>query len=141
MTDNYDDIINLPHHVSERHPQMSMQSRAAQFAPFAALTGHGAAIRETARQTDSREPDCTHIDILDREMVLLQEQLSTHPQVDITCFVPDKRKSGGRFVTLSGMVKTIDEVEKSMTMTDGTIIPLSSITEIKSDLFDSILME
>ena len=93
MTDKYDDIINLPHHVSKRHPQMSMMNRAAQFAPFAALTGHSAAIEETARLTESQQELADEdSEILNHKMAYLREAINEHPTISITYFEPDKRK-------------------------------------------------
>lgn len=134
--DNYEDIIDLPHHVSKTHPQMPMQSRAAQFAPFAALTGHGAAIRETARLTESMERDSIQTEMLDRKIALLMDRLQDTPEVEITHFVPDGKKAGGRYVTVSGTVKAIDEAERQLIMADGQAIPLWSITEIDGSIFD-----
>ena len=95
MMDLYDDIINLPHHVSERHPQMSMYNRAAQFAPFAALAGHDSAITEAARLTDAEQelPE-SEAEILDRKLARLQTMEEKTP-VTVTYFVPDSRKDGG----------------------------------------------
>lgn len=134
--DNYEDIIDLPHHVSKTHPQMPMQSRAAQFAPFAALTGHGAAIRETARLTESMERDSIQTEMLDRKIALFMDRLQDTPEVEITHFVPDGKKAGGRYVTVSGTVKAIDEVGRQLIMADGQAIPLWSITEIDGSIFD-----
>ena len=92
MTDNYDDIINLPHHVSTRHPQMSMMNRAAQFAPFAALTGHAAAIEETARLTDTQmELADEDSEILNQKKAYLRKNINEHPPISITYFEPFKK--------------------------------------------------
>lgn len=132
----YDDIIDLPHHVSATRPQMSMINRAAQFSPFAALTGYDAAIKETGRLTDSRiellEDDRAS---LDRKQQLLADRLSDHPEVSMTYFIPDKRKSGGSYVTVTGIVKRIDEFQRTIILTDRTIIPIDDILEMESDLF------
>ncbi|MEE1063047.1 MAG: hypothetical protein UH071_05215, partial [Paludibacteraceae bacterium] len=98
MTDNYDDIINLPHHVSKTHPQMTMYQRAAQFAPFAALVGHDAMISETARLTDEEvEMEDEAVKILNRRMAYLNVRMQDHPVVTITYFIHDKKKSGGEY--------------------------------------------
>ncbi|MFG6319323.1 MAG: hypothetical protein K1W33_05650, partial [Clostridia bacterium] len=105
-TNKYDDIINLPHYISKKHPQMSIEARAAQFAPFAALTGHSEAIRETARLTDERiEIDEDLKVIIDSKLRMIQKKISLKPTVSITYFVPDEKKKGGEYVTIVGNVK------------------------------------
>ena len=133
MTDfPYDDILDAPHHVSTRHPQMSLHSRAAQFAPFAALTGYDAAINETARLTDTQleleEYDNQRLqDILMR----LAAQVAKRPAITVIYFKPDERKAGGASHTLTGNLKTIDEATHSLVMTDGTRIPLGSVLDLE----------
>lgn len=127
MTGKYDDIINLPHHVSTKHPQMSMMERAAQFSPFAALTGHGNAIEETARVTMERiELDEQAKEDISRN---LQRMLEGNVEGVITYFIPDPRKDGGRYATLTGYAAKIDEVKNILTMKDGTAIPVADILE------------
>lgn len=135
MKTPYDDIIHLPHHVSKRHPQMPLYSRAAQFAPFAALSGHDAAVGETARQTDEQhELSQSERDRLDRKMSrLLQKE--ERPEVGITYFRPDKRKSGGQYRTVTGTIKKVDEIEGRLLLTDGTVIPLDSVSDMRSEVF------
>lgn len=130
MSEAYEDIINLPHHVSERHPQMSMTARAAQFAPFAALAGHDAAIREAARETDEWARDESVLDELDRTLSLLRDGAGLSVEVRITCFIPDDRKTGGRYTTLCGRVKAVDDVGRQILLSDGQAIPFGSITDI-----------
>lgn len=130
MSEAYEDIINLPHHVSERHPQMSMTARAAQFAPFAALAGHDAAIREAARETDEWTRDESVLDELDRTLSLLRDVECGSVEVRITCFIPDGRKTGGRYTTLCGRVKAVDDVGHQILLSDGQAIPFCSITDI-----------
>ena len=126
----YDDIINLPHHVSENHPQMSMQARAAQFSPFAALSGHGDAIKETARLTDSeRDLDADVITDLNRVLGEIDEK--DHPEVTISHFVPDSKKQGGRYAVVSGAVKRIDRTAMVLLLMDGTQVPLDKILDIE----------
>lgn len=135
----YDDIINLQHPTSSKHPRMSLKSRAAQFAPFAALTGHDAAINETVRLTDEKQTLSDEaITILNQKLQLIAENIDAEQSVDITHFVPDKRKAGGAYVTHSGIVKKIDIYKRVMVMMDGTIIPISQISEIDGDLFDNL---
>lgn len=138
MTHEYDDIINLPHHVSKVHPRMSMYQRAAQFAPFAALTGHDAAIRETARLTNCQiELGDENNEILNRRLAILREHLKETPEVAVTFFQPDGRKAGGSYETCTGFIKDIDDYEQKLVMTDGNKIALPSVLDIDSKLFDN----
>lgn len=133
----YEDIINLPHPTSKKHPRMSLHDRAAQFAPFAALTGYDVAIRETARLTDERlELDAEIIAQLNDKLNVIRENLRTEPKVSITYFVPDAKKSGGAYVEHSGIVKKIDEYERKIIMQDGTVIPMEQIREIIYSRYD-----
>ena len=136
MSDEYKDIINLPHHVSSKRPQMPMLDRAAQFSPFASLTVYDDAIHETGRLTDEKI-DLSEEDkkTLDRKQQILSEKLSDHPALTITYFVPDAKKSGGAYVTKDGNLKKIDEFERWMMLTDGTKIPLDDVSDIESELF------
>lgn len=133
----YDDIINLPHHESTKHPKMPALDRAAQFLPFAALSGHDAAVRETARLTDSRaELDEIRKEELDVHLQLLREQLVQKPQVSITYFVPDARKDGGTYFTITGIIRKIEETLHQVIMENGTVIPVSDIYGIESTILD-----
>ena len=136
---NYDDIIILQHHVSKNHPRMSMYQRAAQFAPFAALVGHEAMIAETARLTDA-EIDMGEeaINILNQKMSYLKEKLKERPFVTITYFLPDLKKAGGEYLTISGIIKKIDDFEQTIVMEDGTIIPLQATLDLDSEIFNFI---
>lgn len=135
----YDDIIDLPHHVSATRPRMSMIDRAAQFSPFAALTGYDAAIKETGRLTDERiELSEESRIVLDRKQQLLLDNLADRPEVSVTYFVPDERKSGGAYVTVTGQVKKVDEFERLLILTDGTKIPLDEILDMEGELFKQI---
>ena len=128
----YDDIINLPHHVSLTHPHMSRLDRAAQFSPFAALTGYDAAIKETARLTDKKvELGEYELEELNRTLLELSDHISQHPQGMVTYFEPDKCKEGGAYITVSKEIKRIDEIEKAIYLTDGSKIPLADIFSIK----------
>ena len=128
----YDDIINLPHHQSRERAHMSLHDRAAQFAPFAALTGHSAAIRETARLTDKEielsESECN---MLNQSIALLLEHIGEHPYVSITYFVHDTYKDGGKYITHSGTIKSWDEYEQRISFDDGTQIKVNEIIDIK----------
>lgn len=135
----YDDIIDLPHHVSATRPRMSMIDRAAQFSPFAALTGYDAAIKETGRLTDQRiELSEDSRAALDRKQQLLVECLADHPEVSVTYFIPDERKSGGAYVTVTGIVKKVDDYQRLLLLTDGTKIPLDDILDLESELFHGL---
>ena len=135
MMDLYDDIINLPHHVSERHPQMSMYNRAAQFAPFAALTGHDSAITEAARLTDAeQELSESEAEILDRKLARLQTMEEKTP-VTVTYFVPDSRKDGGSCHTVTGIIKRIDPDKGLLQFEDGPEIPIIRIKDIDGECF------
>lgn len=128
---NYDDIINFPNPTSKKHPRMSLYDRAAQFSPFAALTGHDAAIQETARLTDEKvELDDDTLNRLNEQLNIIRNHIGTNESVSITYFVPDDRKSGGAYVTHSGTVKKIDEYERVVVMSDKTRIPIEQISEI-----------
>ena len=131
MTEDYSDIINLPHHVSHNHPQMPLEARAAQFAPFAALTGYDAVIHETARQTDKQvELEEYDNERLNRKFTELMTILDNHPEITVSYFQPDERKTGGRYTTASGTVKKIDTFEHLLWMDDGTKIPIADIMYI-----------
>ncbi len=128
---NYDDIINLPHPVSKKHPQMSLYDRAAQFSPFAALTGHDAAILETARLTGRKiEPGEDEIQKINEKLKFIKENLGHTPEVSITYFLPDDKKEGGMYVTYRGVIKKIDEYAHTLTGMDGTVISMEDILEI-----------
>ncbi len=131
MTDDYSDIINLPHHVSPNHPRMPMDARAAQFAPFAALTGYDAAIRETGRLTDEQvwlsDDD---YQILNQKFAVLMSNEDGHPQITVTYFKPDERKSGGAYLSVTGALGKIDLHQQMMTLTDGIVIPFAHIMDI-----------
>ena len=136
----YDDIIHLPHHVSKTRPQMSLEDRAAQFSPFAALTGYDAAILETGRLTEDKlELGEETRAILDRKQTYLAEIIASRPEVTVTYFVPDEKKSGGAYSTVTGFLKRIDEYERVLVLTDGRKIQLDAIFDIESDEFENIL--
>ena len=134
MTGPYDDILQLPHPTSIKHPRMPMGDRAAQFSPFAALTGHGAAIAETARVTDRRiELDEDAKEQLDQKLRRLLERIGEQPEITVTWFLPDEKKTGGRYLTTTGTLKRIDSQEHRLVLTDGAQIPLEDILEIGSE--------
>ena len=139
MNGKYDEIMGLPHHVSKTRPQMPMSDRAAQFAPFAALTGYDSGIKETGRLTAERiELDVEALSALDMKYQLLMEALDEAPEVTITYFQPDERKAGGKYVSAVGAVKKIDDFERRITMRDGTRIPMDDVLSIDGELFSSL---
>ncbi len=130
----YDDLLNLPHPVSQKHPRMSAHDRAAQFSPFAALTGHSAAMEETARLTDQKlEPGEVRLEELNKNLQTIQMHIREQPAVQITFFVPDTRKSGGEYRTVQGRVRRIDEGAQLLILADDTRIPLDDILTLTPD--------
>lgn len=142
MTHAYDDILYLPHPASTKHPGMSTADRAAIFSPFAALTGHGAAIEETARLTERRiELDEDSKAALDRKQRLLEDAIAEQPAITVTWFQPDGKKDGGRYVTTTGNLKKTDGIARVMVLTDGTRIPLDDILDLESDWLQGLTQE
>lgn len=152
----YDDIIGLPHHVSASRPHMAVADRAAQFLPFAALTGYESAVRETARLTDRKiELDEDEKEALNQKLLMIKEMLNVQSKgrlwgrtevqpvdrsddqfcVTITYFIPDEKKEGGQYATVSGSIKKISEYENNLILRDGTRIPLDDIAEIDGEIF------
>lgn len=132
----YDDIINLPHHVSERHPQMPIQDRAAQFSPFAALTGYEGKVKEAARLTDKKiELTEEQRAILDERLYLLEDILPDHPEVTFTYFLPDLRKEGGAYTTITGKLKKLDRVERTIVLTNGVSIPVENLLQVEGRIW------
>lgn len=136
MKGAYDDIIHLPHHVSSRRPQMPMSDRAAQFSPFAALTGYDDAIRETGRLTEQKILlDEEALARLDEKFRILQDHLKEYPEIRVTYFKPDERKDGGAYLTVSGAIRKLRNFEREILLYDGTRIPMDDILEMESFLF------
>ena len=131
MIGPYDDIIDLPRPVSKKHPPMPMMKRAAQFLPFAALTGFEAEIAEAARLTETA-PELSEdaLAALDEQLSLLRQRPAEEPQVTLTRFLPDERKAGGRFETLTGTVRRLDEANRALFLIDGTRIDLDTVVEL-----------
>lgn len=136
----YDDILCLPHPVSRRHSQMPLLDRAAQFAPFAALVGHGEAVKETARLTDS------HVELEDGQRERLDQRLSLllkamgenpgqEPVITVTYFKPDEKKDGGANVPVCGRVKRVDGYRREIVLKDGTVLPMDAIVAMEGDVF------
>ena len=136
----YDDILNLPHHQSKNRAHMTLYDRAAQFSPFAALTGYDEAVKETARLTDAKvELDEYAKAALNERLMIIKEQLPTEKEVAITYFEPDKRKDGGAYLTITGCVKKIDEYSYTVMMNDKTTIPIEQIVKLESEIFPELL--
>lgn len=131
MQTQYDDIINLPHPTSHTHPRMSRHNRAAQFAPFAALTGYDAAIQEEGRSTDCEvELDEDRLSVLDGQLQELEALLPQHPLVTITYFQPDPKKSGGAYLRFTGTLCSIDRNLRQLVTENGQRIPIAHIREL-----------
>ena len=138
---NYDDIINLKRPIS-KHPKMSLYQRSAQFAPFAALTGYEGQVKETARLTDRRiELDEEMKLILDLKIQVIKEMLSDNPEVEITYFIPDTRKDGGKYETIINNVKKIDSYNEHIIMQNNLKIEIKEIININSNNFKNISFE
>lgn len=128
----YEDMLDLPHHVSQVHPPMSRADRAAQFSPFAALTGFGETIRETGRITQERvELGEDARNLLDEKLGMLREHIDSRPRVTLTYFQQDEKKAGGAYHTVTGRIKKIDAYERMVVMEDGIKLPVSQIMEIE----------
>ena len=139
MSGKYDDILHLPHPTSKKHPRMSIRDRAAIFSPFAALSGHGAAIAETARLTDRRmELDEDTKTELDRRQAVLLEYIGEQPEGTVTWFRPDDQKDGGAYVTVTGRLKKIDEAARTLILLDGTAISLEKVIDLESECFQGL---
>lgn len=135
---NYDDIINLPHHQSETRPHMSLYDRAAQFSPFSALTGYNEAVKESARLTDkNHELSEEAAARLDKQLLYIRQNIKEQPQITITYFLHDKRKDGGAYVSESGIIKQIDDVERVVILQSNTKIPLDDISDISGETLPS----
>lgn len=139
--EKYDDIINLPHHVSLTRPHMPILDRAAQFSSFAALSGYDAAVKETARLTDGRlELDKNQKEALNEKLRHVADNIDDHPEITITYFNPDDKKDGGSYVTVTCCVKKIDDYERIVYLTDGTKVTIEEIIEIEGELIHEYLL-
>ena len=132
----YGDIINLPHHVSKKHTQLSRANYAAQFSPFAALSGYDGIVAEVARFTDERvELGDKENDILNAKLQVIGDHIKEYPEIKVTYFVKDKKKSGGAYLQRNASIKRIDDVERIMYFTDGTNLPIDDITDMQGEIF------
>lgn len=139
MKNPYEDMLKLPRPVSSAYPKMPIIDRAAQFSPFAALTGHGDAIREKARLTERRRKlgEDTQA-FLEEKLAMLANATTDHPLATITYFLEDEKKEGGKYVVAAGAIKKIDEYERIIVFMDGTRIPIRDILEIEGELFEGM---
>ena len=136
MTGKYDDMLRLPHHVSASRKPMAITARAAQFAPFAALSGYDAEVQEAGRLTDRPiEPDEYEKEAMNARLQLLARHLREKWVVSLVFFQPDERKAGGAYVTRTGTVKKLYETERLLTLTDGTVIPLDDLIALAGEEF------
>ena len=132
----YDDIIGLPHHRSAVRPHMPLADRAAQFSPFAVLSGYGAVIAETARLTDRRiELDEDEKAVITQKLQIAAEHIRERPEITVTWFRPDEKKDGGAYLTVTGAVRRIDGYDQAILMTDGTRIPICDVAALEGELF------
>lgn len=130
-SDKYNDIINLPHHVSEKHARMTIEERSAQFAPFSALTGYDDVIKETARETNNRiEINEEQKIILNKKLLLIKEKIHNKPQIAVTYFIPDAKKDGGKYIEVTENVVKIDEYDRKIILGNGEKVPIEEIIEI-----------
>lgn len=130
-----DDIINLPHPVSKKHPPMPIEKRAAQFAPFAALSGHEEMLTETARVTTPQQ-DMSAAELLELSHRLTYAlSFADRPTIEITYFRPDTQKEGGSYITVSGSIKKVEKTFNRLILADGIMIPLDAITDISGPIF------
>ena len=136
MSGRYDDMLYMQNPTPTCKSRMSFYERAAQFSPFAALTGYEDAVEETARLTDARlELSEDMKTILNEKMQMIVDNMDADPIVTITYFVPDKKKEGGAYVDVTGIVKEIDEYERCIVMTDKKKIPIEQVRAIEGDHF------
>ena len=136
----YGDIIHLPHPTSAKHPRMPIRDRAAIFSPFAALSDHSAAIAETARLTEQKiELDEDTKAELDRRQAVLLEHMDERPELTVTWFQRDEKKDGGAYLTTTGRLKKLRELERILVLTDGTEISLEDVVTLESDIFQTLM--
>lgn len=133
----YDDIINLPHHISKTRPHMPLTDRAAQFSSFAALSGYKEAIRETERITDEMIELSEYAkEILCEKLIKLKNSINIYPEIEITYFTPDSKKAGGFYNKIKGKAKKYDEYNRNIVLDNGAVVPFDCIYDISGELFD-----
>ncbi len=135
----YDDIINLEHPISKVHKQMSLENRSAQFAPFAALVGYEEAVKETERVTENRVEINEELrNRLDEKIYILQSKIKEQPEVNITYFVPDNKKKGGKYQSITGKIKQIDDDNKLIVLKNDIEIPINEIINISGEIVEIV---
>ena len=135
---DYEDIINLPHPEPKNHIRMSKEARSAQFAPFSALTGYSDAIKETSRLTTKKiEIDDSQKLVLNNKLKLIIDNIEARPKITFTYFINDNKKSGGKYIKITGNVKKIDTIKGIVILLDKAFIPINNIIDIKGDLFNN----
>lgn len=135
----YSDIIDLPHHVSTKHPQMSMIARAAQFSPFAAIDGHHEGVDEVARETEEfLELDESVKSVLNDKLNFLAQSLDLRPEISITYFKPDEKKSGGAYCVVKGVIRKIKEYERLILLDDNTAVPIDMVFGLEGEIFNTM---
>lgn len=135
MSGKYDDIINLEHHISSKHKRMTIKERAAQFAPFSALTGYSDAIKETARITDEKiELDENQKKIINSKLQIIKNKIDLKPTISLVCFKQDKKKQGGSYITIKGTIKKIDIQNQKIIMDDNKKIDINDLIDIKINI-------
>lgn len=139
MNDNYDDIINMPRHISTNRPHMSLYARASQFSAFAALNGYDDAIAETTEFTESKiELSDNELDIINAKIQILSEQAEEMPEISVTYFVPNVKKNGGTYMSVTGNIKKIDEYKKQIIFTNNLKIPINDVSNISGAIFKQL---
>lgn len=137
--EKYDTIISLPYNGVKKHTKMTLEERSAQFAPFAALTGYDGQIKEKARLTNERiEIDEDIKALLDTKIQIIKENISNDSKVEITYFVPDNKKDGGEYVTVTDIVRKIDDFNRCIVMENNIKIPIDEIVDINGDMFNNV---
>ena len=135
----YDDIIDLPHHVSKKHKQLGKDSYAAQFSPFAALTGYDGIVSEAARLTDERiELGETDLEILSTKLQIISEHIKERPEITFTYFLKDEKKTGGSYLTKTGNVKQINDIERLLLFTDGSKLPIDDVVDMQGEILNML---
>ena len=142
MSKKYDDIIGLPRPISKTRTPMALTDMAAQFSPFAALTGHDAAVKETARLTEKRmELDESEKNYLSDRLQFIAKRINEQHEISITYFQPDIKKKGGAYLTANGVIKKIDDFERLIVMDDGLQIPIDEVFNVEGHIFEILCDE
>lgn len=136
-SDRYADIIDMPRRVSSKRPRMPISDRAAQFASFKALSGYEQALQEAGRTAEEREPPHDRA-LLELKLRILRQNVTRMPEVSVTYFLPEERKGGGKYVTVSGQVRRLDEMRALLVFADGRSVPAGAIIDIRGEMFETL---